>query len=1145
MRAASLTSIGLLYLLGATACGERSGAPEERPRDMAVLPSSATAEMPIALRAAAIAARQAEAGEAYRFARGEPGRPLRADNPAQGFVAEMNAASVRIESSTGGGEAFQASLTFAGFGCEGDLRAPALAEPTASGNRTEYRRGDVTEWYVNGPLGIEQGFDVAKAPGCKGELSFEMAVSGGLAAAVTTGGEAVELVDDKGVARLRYGELYVADATGKPVPSSLGVRGGRITIHVDDAGAAYPLHVDPLVAIPRFRFTASDAQASDYFGSGVAIDADTALIGADGDSYAGGTDAGSAYVFIRNGLTWTQQAKLVVPGAAQNDFVGSSVALDGDTALVGARGDDTAAGADAGAAYVFVRNGTSWSLQAQLVASDAAMGDGFGVSVALDGDTALVGADLDDTATGVDSGSAYVFVRSGTTWTQQAQILPSSGVAGGVFGRSVAVEADTALVGSPHGTAAGRVYVYVRTGATWTQQASIGPSDGAADDRFGSAVALSGDSALIGCPYDNTGFGLDVGSAYVFTRNVNTWTQQAKLLAGNAVENMIFGNAVAIRGDRAVVGAYRAEPLGNSAVGAAYVFVRNGITWSQLTQIDGPNGLGLFGYSVSMSGNHFLVGAVTESFDAKGDAGAAYVFELFEELPNGAACNVAEECTSGFCIDGVCCNSACGSGVSTDCQACSVTQGAAMNGTCGPAVSGTVCRAANGGCDVAETCNGSSTSCPSNKYIAAGTICRGAAGPCDVTETCSGNGAACPADVIAPAGTSCRPSEGACDEAEFCTGSGVVCPDDVFKPAGTTCRAQAGVCDVAESCTGDAAACPTDTLKPAGTTCRAAAGACDVAESCTGSSVACPANTYLPTGTTCRASAGACDVAEVCPGNGASCPGDTFLAAGTNCRAAAGACDVAEVCPGNTAACPGDVLVPAGTTCRAAAGVCDIAEVCTGASGACPNDVLQGPMVMCRPAAGPCDVAESCDGANVACPLDFVADVMTVCRPAAGPCDVPEKCDGVGKGCTADVIADTTVTCRPAVDLCDVPEKCTGVSTTCPLDMTFPDGTACNNGVCLEGECTDGTGGGGGSGGDGGAGGMGGAGGSGGAGGNGGSGGAGGNGGSGGAGGNGGSGIAGGGLGDVAGALGGATGADALGGMLQLVGTFVYPALKM
>jgi hypothetical protein len=253
---------------------------------------------------------------------------------------------------------------------------------------------------------------------------------------------------------------------------------------------------------------------------------------------------------------------------------------------------------------------------------------------------------------------------------------------------------------------------------------------------------------------------------------------------------------------------------------------------------------------------------------------------------------------------------------------------------------GTICRAAAGGCDVAEVCDGTSPACPADGFAPTTTVCRASAGPCDVAETCTGTSTACPADTLAPTTTVCRAAAGACDLAETCTGTSAACPGDVLAPATTVCRAAAGPCDVAETCTGASATCPADVLVPATTVCRPSAGPCDVAETCTGINAACPVDVFAPTTTVCRASAGPCDLAETCSGSSANCPPDGFLQASLECRPAAGPCDAVEVCSGTSADCPADAFAPASVICRASTGLCDPAENCTGSAPTCPPDLV-------------------------------------------------------------------------------------------------------------------------------------------------------------------------------------------------------------
>jgi hypothetical protein len=337
----------------------------------------------------------------------------------------------------------------------------------------------------------------------------------------------------------------------------------------------------------------------------VALDGDTALVGAFGDN----SNQGAAYVFTRSGSTWTPQAKLTSGDGATSGEFGFSVALDGDTALVGAYRDVVDTTYYQGSAYVFTRSGSTWTQRAKLTAGDGAVYDEFGFSVALDGDTALVGASLDDLGANSDQGSTYLFTRSGSTWTQEAKLTAGDGAAYDYFGISVALDGDTALVGARGdevGVNSGRgsAYVFTRSGSTWTQQTKLTAADGAADDQFGTSVALEGDTALVGANGDN----YNQGSAYVFIRSGTTWTQQAKLVAGDGVTYEFFGTSVALNGDTALVGMYG----DNGHQGAAYVFTRSGGTWTQEAKLTAGDGAAedKFGYSVALDGDTALIGGV-------------------------------------------------------------------------------------------------------------------------------------------------------------------------------------------------------------------------------------------------------------------------------------------------------------------------------------------------------------------------------------------------------------------------------------------------------------------------------------------------------------------------------------------------------
>ncbi len=356
----------------------------------------------------------------------------------------------------------------------------------------------------------------------------------------------------------------------------------------------------------------------------VAVSGNTAVVGSYEDDFNG-----AAYVFVRSGSTWIQQQKLTASDAEQKDRFGWSVAVNGDTAVVGAIFDDDGQ-TDSGSAYVFGRSGTTWMEQQKLTAKDGTWMDGFGHSVAVSSDTVVVGVANDDEAGG-QSGSAYVFVRSGTTWTEQQKLGASDGGSLTLFGQSVAVsgDGDTVIVGAPgHAYGSGKpgaVYVFVRSGSTWAEQQKLTPKNAAGGDFFGESVSLSRDTIIASANGDGHA-GAKSGAAYVFTRpgpNMS-FSEQQKLTASDAAGDAWFGTSVSVSGDMAVVGAFKDNAVGKES-GAAYMFLRSGTTWTEqhkLTASDATAG-GWFGWSVSMSSATALVGA-----NPYGGSAAAYVYRL-------------------------------------------------------------------------------------------------------------------------------------------------------------------------------------------------------------------------------------------------------------------------------------------------------------------------------------------------------------------------------------------------------------------------------------------------------------------------------------------------------------------------------------
>ncbi len=366
-----------------------------------------------------------------------------------------------------------------------------------------------------------------------------------------------------------------------------------------------------------FKLLADDGEAGDEFGWSVAISGNTVMVGArlDGDN---GDQSGSAYLF--DATTGLQIAKLLADDGAAGDLFSSSVAISGATAIVGAPFDDDN-GHLSGSAYLF--DATTGKQIAKLLANDGAVDDRFGFSIAISGTTAIVGAHLDDD-NGINSGSAYLFDT--TTGRQLAKFLPDDDAAHNQFGMAVAISGATAIVGAPNdddnGTESGSAYLFDTT--TGMQLFKLLPNDGAGKDSFGTSVAISGATAIVGAWGDDDN-GFDSGSAYLF--DTTTGQQIAKLLADDGAAGDRFGISVAISPDGigAIVGTYGDSDNGSFS-GSAYLF--DTTTGRQITKLlpdDGAAG-DAFGSSVAISGATAIVGAVWDD-DNGFQSGSVYLFD--------------------------------------------------------------------------------------------------------------------------------------------------------------------------------------------------------------------------------------------------------------------------------------------------------------------------------------------------------------------------------------------------------------------------------------------------------------------------------------------------------------------------------------
>jgi hypothetical protein len=611
-------------------------------------------------------------------------------------------------------------LTAIGYDTLDSLHHPQQIR--SQNNTLDYHWNDIlTERWVNSEKDLEQWFFLNQRPQrtVSGKpLILQMTLDSVLSA--KQNGNSIHFTNSSGTT-ITYNKLRVWDTTGRQIPAHLQLNAQLLSLIIDDSKARYPLTIDPSFQQQAY-LKASNAQANDNFGASVAIADNTMVVGAFGESSnATGVNgnqsdhsasgAGAAYVFTRSGKTWNQQAYLKASNTQAFNFFGSSVAIAGDTVVVGAFGESSHATGvdgdqsdrsadDAGAVYVFSRSNNTWSQQAYLKASNTEAFDQFGISVAIAGNTVVVSADREaSNAFGVDgnqndnsaifSGAAYVFFRNGSIWSQQAYLKASNTETSDHFGSSVAITGNTVVVGADReasnaigfggdqndnsASGAGAAYVFSRSGNTWSQQAYLKASNTGALDQFGSAIAIAGNTMVVGADREAsnaTGINGDqnnnsadaAGAAYVFFRNGNNWSQQAYLKASNTGAFDQFGLSVAIANETVVIGAFNEDSAttmvdgnqsDNSAetAGAVYAFTRNAGAWSQQTYLKASNTgtFDQFGSSVAIANNTVVVGANGEASNTIGingdqsdnsatSAGATYVFNL--TTPATAECTL-------------------------------------------------------------------------------------------------------------------------------------------------------------------------------------------------------------------------------------------------------------------------------------------------------------------------------------------------------------------------------------------------------------------------------------------------------------------------------------------------------------------------
>ena len=402
----------------------------------------------------------------------------------------------------------------------------------------------------------------------------------------------------------------------------------------------YPINTKIKLSTPPFEgivfpvseqqeLLSSDIKAHDLFGYCVSISGDTCIVGAYIQN-TNGTEAGAAYVFTRTGTTWTQQQKLLPSDPSAYDHFGMSVVIEGDTCIIGTPYYDDNGGSDSncGAAYVFTRTGTTWTQQQKIQASDFSSVALFGYSVDIDGDNCIIGA-KDENDIVNDSGAAYVFTKPGSTWVEQQKLKAPDPGNKNYFGCSVSISGDSCIVGEYQGNDgnvnSGAAYAFNRTGTTWTQQQKLLPSDPSAYGYYGISVSIYNNTCVIGSWGVDTGAG-NAGAAYIYNKVGVVWSEEQKIQASDLQLQDKFGISVSIDLDTCIVGAYN-EDTGGSNAGAAYIFNKTGSVWveEQKIQAISTNADDYFGFSVCIDGSSCIVGAYHSEVGAS-DGGAAYIF---------------------------------------------------------------------------------------------------------------------------------------------------------------------------------------------------------------------------------------------------------------------------------------------------------------------------------------------------------------------------------------------------------------------------------------------------------------------------------------------------------------------------------------
>ena len=584
-------------------------------------------------------------------------------NLPNGYSAALERSGVSISS---GSDTW--SLQLLAFG-RGNAQTPVNpTAPQALKNRVTYNHGNISDWYIDGPLGLQQGFTVNQQPDAasEGSLTVTVGLGGNLQARLQNDAHGLNLLRPDGSTALSYSGLVAYDATGRQLDAHLALQPNGLTqdlvFQVNDRGAVYPLTIDPVTQAAKL--TASDGAAFDAMGVSVALSPDgtTALVGSPGASIGTNQGQGAVYVYTEPAGGWastsTFTTKLTAADGQGNDSFGWTVTLssDGTTALIGA----ASANSGQGAAYIFNKPAGGWAssstFAAKLTASDGAAGDGFGTTLTLagNGNLAVIGSEYAKIGSNLGQGAAYVFNKPTGDWasssTFAAKLTASDGAPNDQFGSSISLSGDntTVLIGARgFDFYQGAAYVFNKPTGGWasssTFAAKLTASDGFSSDDFGSPVLLSSDgtTAFIGASGARIGSNYGQGAAYIYNKPAGGWasssTFAAKLTAsdGDASDNFGWSIALSSDGTTALIGASAATIGSNAGQGAAYFFNKPTGGWAssttfaaKLTATDGAaDNAFANGVALSSDGTLALIGASGATTNTNFAQGAAYFFQ--------------------------------------------------------------------------------------------------------------------------------------------------------------------------------------------------------------------------------------------------------------------------------------------------------------------------------------------------------------------------------------------------------------------------------------------------------------------------------------------------------------------------------------